>query len=45
VALLLKDASEDNGWVQVAGGIESDKADARQSLIPQGTNSVLLRRR
>jgi hypothetical protein len=30
VALLLKGASEDNGWVQVAGGIQSDKADARQ---------------
>ncbi|HTF67796.1 MAG TPA: hypothetical protein VK638_34470 [Edaphobacter sp.] len=36
VALLLKGARKDNGWVEMAGSVESDEADARQSPIPRG---------
>jgi hypothetical protein len=35
-ALLLKSSRQDNGWIQVSGGIECDEADARQGPIPQG---------
>ena len=34
VALLLQGASEDDGRIQVTGGIESDETDAWQTSIP-----------